>query len=169
MRKTLCLLLAVVAAAVAVAATAPDATALTEDEVADALFRKINNKRANVHGLERLKEWSVIVGEAAAHSAEQARRGQISHDGFQGRANRIRAAGAGINGVCENVAFVRGVTALKDIVRIFYRGWDRSRDHHACMFDELFNATWAGVGVVRTGDTWYATFIEAQDGSPNRP
>lgn len=162
-------LLATIVAVALTAGIGPGAGAVTEDEVADALFRKINNKRANAHGLNRLEEWDVIVREATDHSTYQAQQGRISHDGFSGRANRIRSGGTGLNGVCENVGFVRGVGEAKDIVRILYRGWDRSREHHNCMFDNLFPATWGGVGVRRSGSTWYATFIEAQDGSPNRP
>lgn len=160
---------ALVAAVLAAGLGGPSASAVTEDEIADALFRKINNKRAKAHDLNRLEEWSVIVDEATEHSAYQAREGRISHDGFNTRASRIRRAGSGINGVCENVGFVRGVSDPKDIVRILYRGWDRSREHHECMFDKLFQATWGGVGVTRSGSTVYATFIEVQDGSPSRP
>lgn len=160
--------LALAAAMLSGSLGSPRAFAATEDEIADALFRKINNKRAKVHDLNRLEEWSVIVEQATEHSAYQARQGRISHDGFNARAARIRNAGSGINGVCENVGFVRGVGDPKDIVRILYRGWDRSREHHDCMFDNLFRATWGGVGVQRSGSTWYATFIEAQDTSPSR-
>ena len=159
---------ALAAAMVSAALGAPRAAAVTEDEIGDALFRKINNKRVKVHGLDRLEESSVIVDEATEHSAYQARQGRISHDGFNTRAGRIRNAGSGINGVCENVGFVRGVSDPKDIVRILYRGWDRSPEHHDCMFDKLFRATWGGVGVRRVGSTVYATFIEAQDASPTR-
>lgn len=162
------LAMAIVASIVSTAGGAP-VSAVTEDEVADALFRKINNKRAKVHGLDRLEEWGVIVDQATRHSAHQAQQGRISHDGFNARANRIQSAGTGVNGVCENVGFVSGVGNPKDIVRILYRGWDRSPDHHECMFDGLFRATWGGVGVKRSGSTWYATFIEAQDSSPNQP
>lgn len=148
----------------------PRASGVTTDEIADALFRKINNKRAKLHDLPRTDEWNVIVGEATEHSEYQAQQGEISHDGFNGRANRIRNAGNGINGVCENVAFVSGVTDLKAIVRIFYRGWDRSPPHHRCLFDQDFRTTWAGVGVARRGSsTFYATYIGAQDSSPDEP
>jgi uncharacterized protein YkwD len=145
------------------------ASGATNEEVAAALFRKINNKRAKLHGLNRTEEWSVIVREATEHSEFQLRDGEISHDGFSGRANRIRSAGSGINGVCENVAFVRGINDLKDIVRVFYRGWDRSPPHHDCMFDEDFRSTWSGVGIAHSGSTWYATYIAVQDTSPSTP
>lgn len=148
----------------------PRASAATEEQIADALFAKINNKRAKVHNLNRTTEWDVIVRQATEHSEYQGRQGRISHDGFEGRARRIQNAGTGINGVCENVAFVSGVTDLKTIVRTFYRGWDRSRSHHECLFDENFTSTWSGVGVVRVGSsTWYATYIAAQDSSPGQP
>jgi uncharacterized protein YkwD len=161
---------ALIALAVALALCVPfmpHASAATEQEVAEALFRKINNKRAKIHSLARTNEWTVIVDEATDHSEYQAKQGKISHDGFNGRANRIQNAGNGINGVCENVAFVSGVTDLKTIVRTFYRGWDNSPPHHKCLFDEDFKTTWAGVGIARAGaSTWYATYIGAQDSSP---
>jgi uncharacterized protein YkwD len=148
----------------------PHASGATEEQIADALFRKINNKREKIHDLARTEEWDVIVQEATEHSAYQARQGEISHDGFDARAGRIQRAGTGVNGVCENVAFVSGVTDLKTIVRTFYRGWDKSPPHHKCMFDEDFKTTWAGVGIARSGSsTWYATYIGAQDSSPNSP
>jgi uncharacterized protein YkwD len=148
---------------------APSASAITDAEVAAALFKKINNKRVKLHSLERSQEWSVIVREATDHSAFQLQQGKISHEGFQGRADRIQKAGNGINGVCENVAFISGVSDLKSIVRIFYRGWDRSPGHHDCMFDAKFRTTWAGVGIAHRGSTWYATYIAAEDSSPSSP
>jgi uncharacterized protein YkwD len=148
---------------------APHAAGATDDEVAAALFRKINNKRFKAHDLNRTEEWEKIVQEATDHSAYQLQQGKISHDGFNGRAARIRGAGSGINGVCENVAFVSGINDLKAIVRTFYRGWDNSPPHHACMFDEDFHSTWAGVGIAHSGSTWYATYIAAQDSSPSSP
>jgi uncharacterized protein YkwD len=148
---------------------APTASGATDEEVAALLFRKINNKRAKLHNLPRTQEWAKIVQEATDHAQYQLRQGEISHDGFNGRANRIQSAGTGINGVCENVAFVRGVTDPKDIVRIFYRGWDRSQGHHDCMFDNDFPTTWAGVGIAHSGSTWYAAYLGAQDGSPSNP
>ena len=148
----------------------PRASGATEEQVAEALFRKINNKRQKIHNLQRTEEWSVIVQEATEHSEYQGRQGEISHDGFDGRANRIQRAGNGINGVCENVAFVSGVTDLKTVVRTFYRGWDKSPPHHRCLFDKVFKTTWAGVGIARVGSsTWYATYLGAQDSSPERP
>ena len=148
----------------------PSASGATEQQVADALFNKINNKRQKAHNLQRTAEWDVIVQVATEHSQYQARQGEISHDGFNGRANRIQNAGNGINGVCENVAFVSGVTDLKTIVRTFYRGWDRSPPHHKCLFDQDFRTTWAGVGIARVGSsTWYATYLGAQDSSPAQP
>jgi uncharacterized protein YkwD len=163
-------LVAVVAAIALSVPFMPTASGATEDQIADALFRKINNKREKIHNLQRTEEWDVIVQEATEHSQYQARQGKISHDGFNPRANRIQKAGTGIGGVCENVAFVSGVTDLKTIVRTFYRGWDKSPPHHDCLFDEDFKTTWAGVGVARVGSsTWYATYIGAQDSSPGQP
>jgi uncharacterized protein YkwD len=164
---------ALIAVAVALALCVPfmpSASGATEEQVAAALFRKINNKRQKAHDLPRTQEWAVIVQEATEHSEYQARQGRISHDGFNGRANRIQNAGTGINGVCENVAFVSGVNDLKTIVRTIYRGWDRSPGHHGCMFDENFRTTWAGVGIAHDGSsTWYATYLGAQDASPGQP
>ena len=163
-------LIAVVVALVVALPSMPHASGVTTDEIADALFRKINNKRVKLHDLPRTEEWQKIVDEATEHSEYQARQGEISHDGFEGRANRIQNAGNGINGVCENVAFVSGVTDLKTIVRIFYRGWDNSPPHHRCLFDQDFRTTWAGVGIAKRGSsTWYATYIGAEDSSPSQP
>lgn len=163
-------LLAVAAAIALCLPVTPRASAVTTDEIADALFRKINNKRSKLHDLPRTEEWNVIVEEATEHSEYQAEHGEISHDGFNGRAKRIRNAGNGINGVCENVAFVSGVTDVKAIVRIFYHGWDNSAPHHRCLFDQDFRTAWAGVGVARRGSsTFYATYIGAQDSSPDEP
>ncbi len=163
-------LLAIAMSLVVCAPFMPRAAGATEEQVADALFRKINNKREKVEGLQRTQEWDVIVDEATGHSEYQARQGEISHDGFDGRANRIQRAGTGINGVCENVAFVSGVTDLKTIVRTFYRGWDKSPPHHRCLFDGDFKTTWAGVGIAHVGSsTWYATYLGAQDSSPGSP
>jgi uncharacterized protein YkwD len=164
-------LVAVVVAVVLVLGFVPTASgAATESEVAAALFKKINNKRAKKHGLPRLQEWSVIVQEAEEHSDYQAQQGDISHDGFDGRANRIMNAGNGINAVCENVAFVSGYTDLRDVVRVFFRGWDNSPPHHRCLFDKIQNSVWAGVGITRVGgSTYYATFLAAADASPNQP
>jgi uncharacterized protein YkwD len=150
-------------------AVSSPASGTTDAEIAAALFKKINNKRVKAHSLSSAEEWNVIVQEATDHSAYQLRQGRISHDGFNGRAARIRSAGSGLNGVCENVGFVSGVTDLKTIVRTLYRGWDRSPGHHDCMFDADFHTTWAGVGVVHSGSTWYATYIAAQDASPASP
>ena len=148
---------------------APSASGLTDAEVAAALFKKINNKRVKLHDLNRSSEWSVIVGEATEHSAYQLQRGEISHDGFNGRANRIQNAGSGVGNVCENVAFVSGESDLRRLVAIFYRGWNASPGHHDCMFDADFKTIWAGVGVAHRGSTWYATYIAASDSSPNSP
>ena len=148
---------------------APSASGATDEEVAAALFRKINNKRAKLHGLNRAEEWNVIVQEATEHSQYQLQQGRISHDGFNGRANSIQGAGTGISSVCENVAFVSGVNDVKSIVRIFYRGWDNSPPHHRCLFDAEFRSTWAGVGIAHRGSTWYATYIAAEDSSPSSP
>jgi uncharacterized protein YkwD len=158
------------AAVVLMAAFVSPVTAASTGQVGEKLFNKINNKRERLHNLDRLKEWDVIVDEATQHSEYQAQQGDISHDGFSARANRIMNQGSGINNVCENVAFVSGVNDLRTIVRTFYRGWDKSPPHHACLFDEDFRATWAGVGIAKAGvSTWYATFIAASDSSPGQP
>jgi len=161
---------AIIASVVLVIAFAPPATASSEGQVAEKLFNKINNKRVKLHNLDRLEGWDVIVDEATQHSEYQAQQGEISHDGFTARANRIQSKGTGINNVCENVAYVSGINDLRTIVRTFYRGWDKSPPHHACLFDEDFHATWAGVGVAKVGaSTWYATFIAVRDSSPGSP
>jgi uncharacterized protein YkwD len=162
---------ALIALAVAVLVTVPSmphASASKRQDITAALFEAINNGRVDA-GLSRVKEWDVITTEARKHSVRQAEAGQISHKGFAARARRIQNAGSGVNGVCENVAFVSGVRDVETIVRTFYRGWDQSPPHHACLFDEDFHTTWAGVGVARSGSAWYATYIGAQDASPAQP
>jgi len=160
-----------IAAIVAVATFAtvvPHASAATPKEIATALLAAINQGREGA-GLQDVTDWRVIRQQAKRHSKEQAAAGQINHDGFDTRAATIRRAGSGINGVCENVAYVSGTNDPNALVRTFYRGWDQSPPHHACMFDEDFRSTWAGVGIAHSGSTWYATYIAAQDASPNEP
>lgn len=110
-----------------------------------------------------LVEHPAILAEVRAHSEDMARRSQLDHDGFDARVARIRAADTGISGfVCENVGFVSGLTGQAALDRIF-QGWMNSPPHRACMLDENAKTQSAAVGVFRSGDETWATFITAQD------
>lgn len=151
--------------ALAVGAFPGTASAGTTEEAF--LFKIINVKRA-AKGKKVLKEHKKILSEARNHSAAMASSNTLSHDGFTGRASRIRNADGGINGgICENVAYVSGYSNTQDALRVIYRMWRNSPGHKKCMFDKLGWSSESGaLGLKHSGNTWWATFIAAHDSSP---
>ena len=144
--------------AVLVSGFAPSAAAVTTDEL-DAqaeLFDLINDfrtakSRAAVSGNP------FIDGVAYSHSSKMARVGSISHDGFSKRFSTVKANVPGVSTMCENVAFVSGVSGPDAAARRLFGGWKRSRPHKRCMLAGF--ADEAGVGVRKRGSRWYATYI----------
>jgi uncharacterized protein YkwD len=152
-------------AALVVSVIAPRASAQTTNE--DFLFGLINAKRA-AKDKPVLTEHPDILIEVRAHSDDMAQQGVMGHFGFEDRVRRIRAADSGIdNYVCENVAFARGFSSDQLALRVIFKSWRRSIEHKRCMFDmNGFRTRSAAVGLTKSGDTWWATFITAQDSTP---
>lgn len=132
------------------------------------LLKRINKARAN-RGLDRLRLHAYIRREVRGHSRDMSREGFFSHRGFQGRANRITRRDPGINGaMCENIAWASGYTNFREVVGVFFRGWLNSTPHRKCLFDVTVKSGTdsAGIGIVRRGNTWHATYIAANDKTP---
>ena len=127
----------------------------------DELLAKINRGRVN-RGKVALVESATILTEARAHSLWMSTH-LLSHNGFTGRVTRIRAADGGIGYVCENVAYASGYSDA-DAMKVLYRSWLNSPPHKKCMFKGVVDE--AAVGLQKVGNTWWATFIAADDASP---
>lgn len=140
------------------AAAAPDAAALVQ-AVAD----RIDAVR-DAEGLPPLGRNDALAKAAAAHSAEMAQTGTLSHRSADGRtvADRIAAAGYGpFAALAENVAF-RTVAPDSDpetLARLIVGQWLDSPGHRANL---LGTATIeSGVGVAFGGDAVYMTQVFA--------
>lgn len=93
-----------------------------------------------------------------------ARTRTLSHKGFRKRANLIQDNDPDLAVLCENVAFVSGnYDAVQAATRIF-NGWRNSSGHNQCMVRNEANT--AGIGIQKSGNTWWATFIAADDATP---
>lgn len=152
---------AVVAVGISLALLVPPAFAASSDEAY--LFGLINAKRT-AREIGTLTEHEAILHEARAHSEDMAARSEMGHFGFDGRVARIRSADSGIGFVCENVAYASGYGSDETALRAIFRGWRGSLPHRECMFDQDgYHTRSAAVGLAKSGSTWWATFITAQD------
>jgi uncharacterized protein YkwD len=93
-----------------------------------------------------------IADEARLHSAQMAKVGRISHDGFDGRATSIGRS-IKYRGFAENVASNQG---YQDPGLIAIKSWISSASHHKTM---VGNFDLTGIGVVKQGDSYYFTQI----------
>jgi uncharacterized protein YkwD len=150
--------------AIALVAFAPSARAQTANE--DFLFGLISDARAD-RDVPELSEHNFILGEAREHSDDMAARNSMGHFGFDGRAQRIQNADNGISYICENVAYARGYASDRRALKVIFNAWKRSAGHRRCMLDQNGHRTRsAAVGLTKRGNTWWATFITAQDRNP---
>jgi uncharacterized protein YkwD len=157
--------------ALAVAATAPRAGAVTDADERTAelkLFDLINKGRANLSTpIPALIEHADIRVEARRHSNGMARDGFLSHEGLEGRKRRIADADPGIDPdkICEVVASAQ-VLSPNVAARRIYRAWSNSR-LRKCLFDKFgYSAESAAVGMRFGNNRYYATFIAAHDSTP---
>lgn len=151
----------VIAVVFSLALLVPPAFAASADE--GYLLGLINAKRT-AREIGTLSEHEASLREARAHSEDMAARGEMGHFGFDDRVARIRAADSGIGFVCENVAYASGYGSDETALRAIFRGWRSSPPHRECMFDQDgYHTRSAAVGLAKSGSTWWATFITAQD------
>lgn len=143
--------------------------AISVHKKAENVLRNQINKARENRGLDRLRIHAYIRRETRRHSKDMSRHGFFSHQGFQGRANRITRRDPGIDGaMCENIAWASGYTSFREVVRVFFNGWLNSQPHRECMFDIVVQSGTdsVGIGIVRNGDTWHATYIASNDRTP---
>jgi uncharacterized protein YkwD len=130
-------------------------------------FAFINVYRVD-QGLDELTNHAYITREARKHSNYMANHGVLSHDGFTNRKNRIAGQDSGIDStkICEATAKALGVKDPVVVARRAVRAWKASPSLRRCLLDTPFTKQSAGVGAERRNDTWYLTFIAANDTSP---
>jgi uncharacterized protein YkwD len=115
-----------------------------------ALVDLTNQARAR-QKLSPLKANAVLAAVARAHSANMARKGELSHD-LDGKApkDRVQAAGYDYAAVGENVAFAEN----GDPKEIF-EGWMSSAGHRTNILREQYQEIGVGVASNAKGETYY--------------
>lgn len=131
------------------------------------ILKKINVYRVD-RGLAPLVRHEFMSKEARKHSNYMANQGKLSHDGFSSRKSRIASNDAGIDPakICENTASAQGYDNPGPVAKKVVRAWKKSGSKRRCLLDVDFATHSAGVGVEHRGDSWYATFIAANDSTP---
>ena len=119
------------------------------------LFRLVNAERARA-GLPQLRLESKLADAARAHSQLMSDRKALSHrlDGEPDLSPRISATGLRFNAVAENVSLVQGLDDSSP-AELAHRGLMNSPPHRANILNPDYNSL--GIGVVRRGDSYYAT------------
>ncbi len=163
------------AAALLITLVAPSVRAASEDRPtspkelkAEAKVLALVNKFRIAKGLTALTENSVIRREARRHSRFMANQGELSHQGFAGRKNRIvdGDAGTSVNRMCENTGRAQGYDSPGAAARQIVNGWKTVKALRGCMKDSNFAKHSGGVGVELRVNDWFVTFIAAHDTSP---
>lgn len=138
-----------------------------EQQVERRTLKYINAYRVK-KGLTPLVSHLNITREARRHSNHMADEGELSHDNFDARKAKIVQADPDIDDtkICENTASAQGYQQPGPVAKRVWQGWKRVRKLRNCMLDAKFDTHSAGVGVELRGQTWYVTFIAANDSSP---
>ena len=83
----------------------------------------------------------------------------VSHYGFDDRADRIFATMPQVSIVGENVAFISGV-ASEDIAQEFANIWYESIDHRENILDTYYQQT--GIGLQIVWESWQPNYYAVQ-------
>jgi uncharacterized protein YkwD len=122
-----------------------------------AITEQTNEVRGSLPPLKYSKSLSFVSRE---WSEEQARRGNIGHQGFPNQrvqAFRQEFQGKRVSMGAENVAFTFARSSSpEDVARVLTQMWARSPGHRRNM---LGNFQQLGIGVVRDGNRFYGTQI----------
>lgn len=132
--------------------TAPLGTSVAEVEYES--FQLANlARRDNVRPELDLDDSVVVV--ARAHSEAMRDNGFFGHNGPDGSiAARLRAAGVSFSAAGENLA---KLTSVPNPATVAHSQFMDSREHREVLLDSRFHL--AGVGVARSGDTYWLTQI----------
>ena len=142
---------------------------VTEEEIrAENRVLKLVNAYRVESGLSALVAHTFLTREARKHNNYQANNGELSHDGFDERAQRIADEDGGIDPdkICENVASAQGYDQPGPVAKLVVRAWKKAKTKRACLLDDPFTKQSAGVGVEHRGGIWYVTFLGAHDTTP---
>lgn len=147
-----------ISAALPYPAAPASAVDVKEREVAE----RVNALRRE-HQRPLLRADDTLARVAREYSCELARRGTLSHTDAAGKsvADRVRAAGKNYRVVGENLA---SNTNARDPVAAAIKEWMRSKGHRDNILRPDFTET--GVGVCRSGPTYYFTQVFLRPPAP---
>lgn len=136
--------------------TAPLGTSVAEVEYES--FQLVNSARQNNNVQPLLDLDDQVVRVARAHSESMRDNGFFGHSGPDGGVGaRLRAAGVPFRSVGENLA---KLVSVPNPAGHAHSQFLNSADHRKVMLDSRFRL--AGVGVARSGDTYWLTQIYIQ-------
>lgn len=129
--------------------------------VEDEVLRLTNQKRSEA-GLSTLEPDTQLRDIAWAHSADMLANDYFSHENHAGCNSSCRTTKAGYawRSIGENIYMMSGYTITPEqTAHMVVEGWMNSPGHRANM---LGSFTVSGVGVVRAGESIYATTLYAK-------
>jgi uncharacterized protein YkwD len=158
-RSGLCLLAAIALLGAACGGGGPDSPTsplgTTVAEVEFESFQLANSARQQNNVNPMLDLDDRVAGVARAHSEAMRDRGFFGHDGPDGALTaRLRAAGVSFRGAGENLA---KLTSVPNPAGYAHNQFLDSASHRTVMLNSKFRL--AGVGVARSGDTYWLTQI----------